>query len=168
MRGPWSSFLNQHSYLVIALGALVAVALVSSLLRPRFRVPLTAGGFAVFGAVFAMLHIGPGDVHAASGLEAVLGQGQPVVLEFYSNYCIACLGAKPKFDDLEREFASEAVFLRADVQSEAMRALVRRYRIDTVPTFLVFGRNGQLQLQLEGNPGLPLTELRTALRSKRL
>lgn len=166
MRSPWSAFLNQHSYVVIALGVLVVAASVSALLRPRLRVALIGGGVAIFAAVFAVLRIGSGDLRAPGALDPVLGKGQPVVIEFYSNYCIACLGAKPAFDELEREFRGRAAFLRADVQSEAGGALMSRYAIDTVPTFLVFDRGGRLLLQREGNPGVPERELRQALNSE--
>lgn len=166
MRSPWSAFVNQHSYLVVALVVLVVAGIVSSLWRPRLRWALIGGGSLAFAAIFAVLHVGSGDVRAPADLDTVLGHGRPVVVEFYSNYCIACLGAKPGFDELEREFAGHAAFVRADVQTDTGGVLMRRYQVDTVPTFLVFGRDRQLLLQLEGNPGIPVRELRRALNGE--
>jgi thiol-disulfide isomerase/thioredoxin len=163
MRGPWSQFANQHSYVLIAGAVLVVIALISLWFRRRARLPMIGGLALVLVAIAIYLRIGPGDIRSPADLDAALRGGRPVVVEFYSNYCIACLGAKPVFDDLARELASRASFLRADFQSEAGKALAARYKIDTVPTFLVFGRDGGVLAQLDGDPGVPVPELRRAV-----
>jgi thiol-disulfide isomerase/thioredoxin len=163
MRGPWSQFANQHSYVLIAGAVVVVVALISLWFGRRLRLALLGGLVVVLVAVAMYLRIGPGDIRAPADLDAALGGSRPVVVEFYSNYCVACLGAKPVFDDLARELSGSASFLRADFQSEAGKALADRYKIDTVPTFLVFGRDGRIVAQLDGDPGVPVPELRRAL-----
>jgi thiol-disulfide isomerase/thioredoxin len=165
MRGPWSQFVNQHSYLLVAVGLLVVVAAISLLFGRRIRIALIGAALFILAVVFAFLRVGPGDIRSPAELEGALRAGRPVTVEFYSDYCIACLGAKPDFDELEREFAGRAAFLRANLQSEAGQALAERYEVDTVPTFLAFDRDGLLVLQLEGDPGVPLVELRRTLAS---
>jgi thiol-disulfide isomerase/thioredoxin len=128
---------------------------------------LLGGLLLIFVAVFAFLRFGSGDIRSAGEIEVALRAGHPVAVVFYSNYCIACLGAKPAFDGLEREFSGRATFLRVNLQSDAGRALAERYRVDTVPTFVAFDRDARVLLQLEGDPGVPVAELRQALLRSR-
>jgi thiol-disulfide isomerase/thioredoxin len=164
MRGPGSQFVNQHSYVLIALTILVIAAAISLLLRRRrLRMGIVGGLAVALILVFAFLRTGSGDIRSPADLDASLRAGRPVAIEFYSDYCVACLAAKPVFADLEREFAGRATFLRANLRSEAGRALAARYKVDTVPAFLAFGGQGQLVLQLVGDPGVPVAELRRVL-----
>jgi thiol-disulfide isomerase/thioredoxin len=163
MRGPLSQLVNQHSYVLIALAVFLVAIAVGLGFGRRVRVVLMGGVPLGFALAFAYLYVGAGDVRSPADLERALRSGRPVAVEFYSNYCMACLGAKPVWSDLERELAGRAAFLRVDFQSAAGQALADRYRIDTVPTFLAFGRDGRLLLQLEGDPGVPLSDLRRTL-----
>jgi thiol-disulfide isomerase/thioredoxin len=163
MRSPFRQLLNQHSYVLTVLGILVFAFVVGLLFDRRVRLALVGAVLAVAVVVFAWLRTGQGDVRSESDFDVTLESGRPVALEFYSDYCLACLSAKPVFAALEGEFSGRATFVRADLTSAAGQRLAARYRVDTVPTFLAFDRDGKLALELEGNPGVPVTELRRAL-----
>ena len=79
-----NAFLNQHSFLILAVALLVIAGIV---IRKRrwswpFLLVLTAG----LGAAFMILRTGGGDVHAPADLDAALSRGKPVLMEMYSDY----------------------------------------------------------------------------------
>jgi thioredoxin-related protein len=68
-------------------------------------------------------------------------------------------------DGLEKEFAGRARVMRADFLSVAGRKLARRYRIDTVPGFVVLDTEGKVVFRRNGAGGVPLSDLRRAIES---
>lgn len=66
-------------------------------------------------------------------------------------------------DGLEREFEGRASVVRVELQSKTGRVLGKRYRIDTVPGFVVFDGSGKVVYRRNGAGGVPLKELRRAL-----
>jgi hypothetical protein len=76
------SFLNQHSFLVVALVALAIAWVATRGRRRRTRIGVVAGLVAVAAVAFAVLRTAGGDVD----LDRALARGRPVALEFYSNY----------------------------------------------------------------------------------
>lgn len=76
---------------------------------------------------------------------------------------MVCLAAKPVVDGLEREFEGEAFVVRVELSSRPGRELGRRYRIDTVPSFVAFDGRGDIVFRRNGSAGVPLKELRRAL-----
>lgn len=67
-------------------------------------------------------------------------------------------------DGLEREFEGRARVVRANIQSDAGRTLADRYDVDVVPSFLVFDPDGTIVFKKVGASGVPLDDLRRALR----
>ena len=78
---------------------------------------------------------------------------------------MVCLAAKPVVDGLEREFEGEAFVVRVELSSGPGRELGRRYDIDTVPSFVVFDASGDIVFRRNGSAGVPVAELRKALRT---
>jgi hypothetical protein len=86
-----AQLVNQNSFLVLSLGGWLALAVV--LLR-RGLGWRQAVVLAVAAAVLATTWLGlrrdaaasDGEMTTAADFEAALGQGQPVLLQFYSNY----------------------------------------------------------------------------------
>lgn len=77
---------------------------------------------------------------------------------------MVCLAAKPVVDGLEREFEGRAFVVRVELSSAPGRELGRRYGIDTVPSFVAFDRSGEIVFRRNGAGGVPLKDLRRALR----
>ena len=78
---------------------------------------------------------------------------------------MVCLASKPVVDGFERESEDRAIVLRANLQSDAGRELAQRYDIATVPSFVVLHHTpDDPVLRLEGTRGVPLSDLRRALR----
>jgi thiol-disulfide isomerase/thioredoxin len=74
-------------------------------------------------------------------ISAEIGQGQPVLLEFQSPYCAACVAAKPTVDKVETEYSNQLKVIRLNVQDPVGRELARSYDFQFTPTFIFF--NGQ-------------------------
>jgi hypothetical protein len=78
--------INQHSYIVVAIVALTVIWFVAALLRGPVRWITVGLMVVVLAAAAIWFRTGPGDVLIASDLDGALASGEPVLLEFYSNY----------------------------------------------------------------------------------
>lgn len=80
-------FVNQHSFSLFAAASIVALAIY------LFRDGIEAGDFVAFGALilglviaYGLLQPGPSSLAQVGQVEAKIGAGQPVLLEFQSPY----------------------------------------------------------------------------------
>jgi thioredoxin 1 len=73
----------------------------------------------------------------------VLGAGRPVLVEFYTQQCLHCRRLLPVMHALADRFAGKANVAKIDVGK--LEAIGRRYRVEAVPTLLLFvgGREEQ-------------------------
>ena len=78
--------LNQHSYVLVSLMVLGAVWLVARKLTGPLRFVAIGLALVVVVAAAAWLRTGSGDIGGTTDLDRALAQGQPVALEFYSNF----------------------------------------------------------------------------------
>jgi len=82
-------------------------------------------------------------------LKSRLGQGQPIMLDFYADWCVSCIEMeKFTFSDPKVQTALQGVtLLKADVtaNSEAHRALMKEFGIVGPPAILFFNPAGQEQ-----------------------
>jgi thioredoxin-like negative regulator of GroEL len=95
----------------------------------------------------------PGDAFASiDEVETQLMDGQPTVIEFYSNSCSICLVSKPKVDQLEADLEGQADLLRLNVKTDVGGALAGRWGVRGVPTFFVFDGSGDVVYAQAGAP----------------
>ncbi len=117
----------------------------------------------VFAGGYVFLRT-PGEAFASvDEVEALLTDGQPTVIEFYSNTCSICLISKPKVDRLEEELTGQADLLRLNVKDEVGGRLAGQWGVRGVPTFFVFDGGGAA---VYAQAGAPDTEaIREAVRT---
>jgi thioredoxin 1 len=136
--------LNQYSAIFIAAALFLAAAV--ALLRHKARwQEILALGVIAAGLVTAWLLLHPVQtplMEDAQKVQNMIGQGQPVLLEFQSPYCLACTQIKPVVDDLEAELAGQLLVIRLNIQESVGRELAPVYMFEYTPTFLFFDAQG--------------------------
>lgn len=133
-------------YSTLWIGGLLLLGVAAILFRKGVHLPeLLAFGIIALGLGAAYWSLRPQQtplMGEAARVQASIGQGQPVLLEFQSPYCVACLAAKPTVDRLEAEFAGRLQVIRVNIQEEAGMTLAPLYRFEFTPTFIFFDESG--------------------------
>jgi thioredoxin 2 len=89
----------------------------------------------------------PLDVDEA-GFDAIVGAAKvPVLVDFWAEWCGPCKMAAPEVKELAREMAGKAIVLKVD--TDANQALGARFRVQSIPNFMVF-KEGQVVKQQAG------------------
>jgi thioredoxin len=80
-------------------------------------------------------------------VDKLLKDNEIVVLDFYATWCGPCIKMMPTIDKLKSEMEGKVIFEKID--SDANKALVTEYKIDEIPTFLIY-KNGKLAMRAVG------------------
>jgi thioredoxin 1 len=138
------SFFNIYSFVLIAVAVIGALTIL--LARGGFnKLKALALGVVVvaFGAAWWTLRTGEGTTRDAAQAQLVIRQAhQPVLVEFYSDYCVGCMAARPTLDMLEEELKDQLKVIRLDVASGAGEDLGRQLQASATPTFILFDASG--------------------------
>ena len=74
----------------------------------------------------------------------------PVLVDFYAEWCSPCRMVAPLLETLSGELEGKAKFAKVEVSENP--DLARRYRVQSVPTMMIF-RNGRVTDTLVGVVG---------------
>ncbi len=70
----------------------------------------------------------------------VLGATEPVLVDFWAEWCAPCKAMDPILDDLSRELAGKVKIVKIDVAENP--GITVRYNVRNMPTMIVF-KDGQ-------------------------
>ena len=80
-------------------------------------------------------------------LSDILGEGRPVVVDFWANWCAPCHAMAPIMRRLSKEFGEQVIFAKVDIANN--RDLAAQFSVRSVPTFIFF-RSGKEWDRLKG------------------
>ena|SRR5687768_2733408 len=73
-------------------------------------------------------------------LQELRGQGGPVVVDFYADWCHPCHALAPELETLSEKLGADVTFVKVDV--DAHPGLAAELGIRGVPTVIHFGGDG--------------------------
>ena len=76
-----------------------------------------------------------------SNFDQIIAGDQPVMIDFWADWCGPCKMIAPTVEELAAEFEGKAVVGKLDVQDNAQ--IPHRFGVRNIPTLLFF-KNGQL------------------------
>jgi thioredoxin 1 len=79
-------------------------------------------------------------------LNAALSSGQPVLLEFYAEWCPPCRTVGPVVDELARELQGKARVARLDVDENS--DIAREYGVQSIPAFIAMKNGSETSRQV--------------------
>jgi thiol-disulfide isomerase/thioredoxin len=139
------NIINPYSLLWVTAILLVILAVI--LFRRKRGLPeILAFAAILTGLLMVYFYIRPVQTPLlgadAASVRAMIGQGQPVLLEFQSPYWLACTAAKPVVDRLENEYKGKLLFIRINIQDKLGMELAPVYGFRYTPTFIFFDEQG--------------------------
>ncbi|MFB2974624.1 thioredoxin family protein [Microseira sp. BLCC-F43] len=75
-------------------------------------------------------------------LEVAMSNGKPTLMEFYANWCTTCQAMAKDMGELEQEYAEQVNFVMLNVDNDKWLPEITRYRVDGIPHFVFFGKDG--------------------------
>ncbi len=75
-------------------------------------------------------------------LEVAMSNGKPTLMEFYANWCTSCQAMAKDMGELEQQYAEQVNFVMLNVDNDKWLPEITRYRVDGIPHFVFFGKDG--------------------------
>ena len=91
----------------------------------------------------------------SASLSLAIASGQPVLLDFYADWCGPCKAVAPELEALSKEWAGKARVVRVNVDQQ--QALAQQYAISGIPAFVVLKKGKEVNRAVGG---LPKEEIR--------
>jgi thioredoxin 1 len=83
------------------------------------------------------------NVSDSNFADAVLDAAQPVLVDFWAQWCGPCRSLGPIVDALAEQFSGKARIMKLNVDDNPQ--VVERYRVRAIPTLILFHRGEEKQ-----------------------
>lgn len=120
----------------------------------KFTLAVLTAALAAASINIASVASDVGTTSDSSFSQDVLSSKQPVVVDFYADWCGPCHHMAPVVDRLSAEYGGRVKFVRVNIDSSPNTAA--RYGVSSIPTFGVF-KNGRMVGSTTGD--MPKQEL---------
>ncbi len=141
---------REYSFIIVALGLAIVAGFILLTNKPKWNDYL-AFGVIMASLITAWIILHPRQtplMEDAKSVQAMIGAGTPVLLEFQSPYCITCTQIKPMVDQLEEELNNGTTIgapihiIRINLQEQVGMELAPVYNFVFTPTFIFFDSQG--------------------------
>jgi thioredoxin 1 len=93
----------------------------------------------------AVIHVSDQDFHSE-----VLDASQPVLVDFWAEWCVPCHMVSPVVEEIARQYAHKLKAAKLNVDDNPQTA--RQYGVMSIPTLIVF-KDGQEKARVVGARG---------------
>jgi thiol:disulfide interchange protein len=83
-------------------------------------------------------------------IDIALSNGKPTLMEFYANWCTSCQAMSKDLAAIKSEFGDRVNFSMLNVDNTKWLPEVTKYRVDGIPHFVFFDRQGKVLAQAIG------------------
>ncbi|MBN1264012.1 MAG: hypothetical protein JXA25_00860 [Anaerolineales bacterium] len=134
-------FINHYSFLLLA-GFSILALLIYTLQRGFSKHDLMAVGALLLGFSLAFWIFQPFETGQTTPSPDQLTAGTtPVLVQFQSPYCLACMAAKPLVNRLLSETEQTLNFVAINIHDPSYAPLVKKFGVRFTPTFLVLDQH---------------------------
>lgn len=95
-------------------------------------------------------------IEGSAELEALLGENNLVLVDFWALWCGPCRMMAPVFEESSEDFVGKVVFAKVNVDDN--RELAKKYRIMSIPQLLLF-ENGEVKENIVGVSDQPKEDI---------
>lgn len=86
----------------------------------------------------------------ASNFEELLKSDQPVLVDFWAEWCGPCRQIAPMVEELAKDYEGRAVVGKVDIDSQG--EIASQFGITSIPTLIVFKGGQPVEAQVGGAP----------------
>jgi thiol-disulfide isomerase/thioredoxin len=89
-------------------------------------------------------------------IDIALSNGKPTLMEFYADWCGVCQGMSKDLAVVKSQFGEKVNFSMLNVDNTKWLPEVTKYRVDGIPHFVFFDRQGKVTIQAVGEQPLQI------------
>ena len=82
--------------------------------------------------------------------EKKVASGKPTIYEFGASYCVPCKVFAPTFEKIKGQYSGKAEFHTVNIDDDANKQLVEKYKVLSVPKFVILDGTGKIKYQHDG------------------
>lgn len=140
-----SQVFNQYSYLFLSAALLLALLIVLRWRHVRWRIVFGTLFLAavLLGGIWTVVRQSGGTVETLASAEATLKNGRPTFVEFFSQYCLGCVSARPQVETMVSQIKDDFNILLVDIHTDFGRALRQKLGFSYSPEFVLFNARGE-------------------------